>query len=211
VQMTWFRKAQTVAPVQVEQFTIEVDLGGATFKASGSASYVISAYALFLQTLSESETAGDSHLQHLPAFRAQKVRHLLMPHLAKAGRPIGELKVATICWCGKHLKRENGRCDFTAQTGQQSAAQRGYDRKWEKYRNGFLREFMLCGMRPGNVAPVMSRCRDENRATIATRVDHVIPHRGDGGRFWDRGNHQAMCASCHARKSNGERMLGRSR
>jgi hypothetical protein len=73
--MRWFRKAeaQTVAPVQVEQFTIEVDLGGATFKASGSASYVISAYALFLQTLSESETAGDSHLQHLPAFRAQKV------------------------------------------------------------------------------------------------------------------------------------------
>jgi hypothetical protein len=71
----WFRKAEarTVAPVQVEHFTIEVDLGSATFKASGSASYVISAYALFLQTLSESEIVSDSHLQHLPAFRAQKV------------------------------------------------------------------------------------------------------------------------------------------
>jgi hypothetical protein len=71
----WFRKAeaQTVAPVQVEHFTIEVDLGGATFKASGSASYVISAYALFLQTLSEPGTANESQVQHLPAFRAQKV------------------------------------------------------------------------------------------------------------------------------------------
>jgi hypothetical protein len=71
----WFRKAeaQTVAPVQVEQFTIEVDLGGMTFKASGSASYVISAYALFLQALSESGSTNESHLQHLPAFRAQKV------------------------------------------------------------------------------------------------------------------------------------------
>jgi hypothetical protein len=70
----WFRKAeaQTVAPVQVEQFTIEVDLGGATFKASGSASYVISAYALFLQTLSESETAQqETHLQPLPHFRGK--------------------------------------------------------------------------------------------------------------------------------------------
>jgi hypothetical protein len=72
----WFRKAeaQTVAPAQVEQFSVEVDLGSATFKASGSASYVISAYALFLQTLGDAGSeANESQFQHLPAFRAQKV------------------------------------------------------------------------------------------------------------------------------------------
>jgi hypothetical protein len=70
----WLRKAeaQTVAPVQVEQFSIEADLGGATFKASGSASYVISVYALFLQTLSEADTAQqETHLQPLPHFRGK--------------------------------------------------------------------------------------------------------------------------------------------
>jgi hypothetical protein len=70
----WFRKAeaQTVAPVQVEQFTIEVDLGGMTFKASGSASYVISAYELFLQTLSDpGPVQQETHLQPLPHFRGK--------------------------------------------------------------------------------------------------------------------------------------------
>lgn len=27
--------------------------------------------------------------------------------------------------------------------------------------------------------------------------DHVKPHRGDAGRFWDRGNLQTLCKRCH--------------
>jgi 5-methylcytosine-specific restriction protein A len=113
--------------------------------------------------------------------------------------------VATICWCGKHLRRVDGRCDFTKETAQKSATQRGYDRKWQKYRADFLLRFPLCGMRPGNVRPVMSRCFDEGRSEPATRVDHVVPHRGERGLFLRGANHQALCASCHGRKSNVER------
>lgn len=29
-------------------------------------------------------------------------------------------------------------------------------------------------------------------------ADHIEPHRGDLGRFWDRANLQCLCAGCHA-------------
>lgn len=33
-------------------------------------------------------------------------------------------------------------------------------------------------------------------------VDHVVPHRGDKNLFWNaRGNWQALCVSCHSRKT----------
>ena len=37
--------------------------------------------------------------------------------------------------------------------------------------------------------------------TPATVVDHVIPHRGDQKLFWDEDNWQALCKSCHDRKT----------
>jgi 5-methylcytosine-specific restriction protein A len=34
-------------------------------------------------------------------------------------------------------------------------------------------------------------------------VDHVIPHKGDRALFWDEANNwQALCARCHALKTN---------
>jgi 5-methylcytosine-specific restriction protein A len=48
----------------------------------------------------------------------------------------------------------------------------------------------------------MSRCHDEGRVTVATLVDHVVPHRGDIDLFWDElHNWQSLCAACHARKT----------
>lgn len=48
----------------------------------------------------------------------------------------------------------------------------------------------------------MSRCHEEGRTTAATQTDHVVPHKGDLGLFWDsQGNWQSLCASCGARKS----------
>ena len=61
--------------------------------------------------------------------------------------------------------------------------------------------YPLCGMRPGDRAPVMSRCHDEGRATAAVQVDHVEPHRGAELLFWDENNWQSLCAECGARKS----------
>lgn len=67
-----------------------------------------------------------------------------------------------------------------------SAAQRGYGHKWQKAREGWLREHPLCVMHAalGRVVP-------------ATVVDHKAPHRGDMVLFWDRNNWQSLCKQCH--------------
>jgi len=83
-----------------------------------------------------------------------------------------------------------------------SASERGYDARWQKAAAAFKRLFPLCGMRPGNREPVMSRCHHEGRATAAYQVDHVVPHRGNQVLFWDSdGNWQSLCRQCGARKS----------
>jgi 5-methylcytosine-specific restriction enzyme A len=69
-----------------------------------------------------------------------------------------------------------------------SARQRGYDRHWEKARAAFLRE-------PDN--QFCRKCRDQGRLTVATVVDHIVPHRGDPAFFWDRSNWQPLCKPHH--------------
>ncbi|WP_326537644.1 HNH endonuclease signature motif containing protein, partial [Pseudorhodoferax sp.] len=32
---------------------------------------------------------------------------------------------------------------------------------------------------------------------VATIADHIVPHKGDLGRFFDRGNLQSLCKPCH--------------
>ena len=41
-------------------------------------------------------------------------------------------------------------------------------------------------------------CRCGDRATV---VDHIKPHRGDEGLFWDESNWQPLCAKCHQLKT----------
>jgi len=102
----------------------------------------------------------------------------------------------------------HGYCQLhTRQKEQQrgSSNARGYTWSWGKRARLFLQQYPLCGMRPGNVAPVMSRCQVDGVRTPATVVDHVVPHRRDPVLFHDVGNWQALCVSCHARKSQTER------
>jgi 5-methylcytosine-specific restriction endonuclease McrA len=40
-------------------------------------------------------------------------------------------------------------------------------------------------------------CRDKGRVTVATVVDHIIPHRGDQALFWDVSNWQSLCKPHH--------------
>lgn len=35
-------------------------------------------------------------------------------------------------------------------------------------------------------------------------VDHITPHKGDRGLFWDRNNWQALCKTCHDTKTAAE-------
>jgi 5-methylcytosine-specific restriction protein A len=56
---------------------------------------------------------------------------------------------------------------------------------WRKARIVFLAEHPFCA----------------DCGASATVVDHALPHRGDLTIFWDRGRWQALCASCHSRKT----------
>ena len=76
-----------------------------------------------------------------------------------------------------------------------TAASRGYDARWRRYRAAYLQAHPLCadpfGVHAQPIPP-------------ATVVDHIVAHKGDHARFWDPANHQPLCASCHGRKSATE-------
>lgn len=48
--------------------------------------------------------------------------------------------------------------------------------------------------------PVCNICHREP----ATELDHIVPHRGILGLFWDQRNWQGACATCHGRKTQRE-------
>lgn len=73
-----------------------------------------------------------------------------------------------------------------------SACRRGYDRRWESLRRAFLQSH-----------PVCVHCLADGRVVPAREVDHIVPHRGDETKFWDRDNWQALCKRCHSKKTAG--------
>lgn len=71
-----------------------------------------------------------------------------------------------------------------------SASKRGYDYRWRKARGRYLKANPLC-----------VKCLKKERVIEATVVDHIIPHREDKKLFWDESNWQALCKSCHDKKT----------
>lgn len=90
-------------------------------------------------------------------------------------------------WCEKHKGQRHVENDRRRGT----AAQRGYGSRWQRARLAFLAAHPLCEM----------DCAREGRVTVATVVDHVVPHKGDPVLFWDEENWQAGCETCHNRKT----------
>lgn len=74
-----------------------------------------------------------------------------------------------------------------------TAAQRLYNARWRKARWRFLRDNPLC-----------VQCRDAGYFVPARIVDHIKPHKGEHGLFWDTANWQALCKTCHDRKTATE-------
>lgn len=70
----------------------------------------------------------------------------------------------------------------------ESSARRGYNGRWQKYRERYLRENPLCVMH-----------QEQGRTVAAEVVDHIVPHKGGHKLFWDPKNHQALCKQCHDR------------
>ena len=81
-----------------------------------------------------------------------------------------------------------------AADGRPSARKRGYTKRWEKAARRFLAKHPTCarfGIDP--------KCKG-----IAAEVDHIVPHKGDLRRFWDKRNWQGLCKPCHSRKTLAE-------
>ena len=91
--------------------------------------------------------------------------------------------------CEKHRKQIAKQYDQERGT----AAQRGYDARWQKARAWYLRRNPLC-----------VECQKEGRLMPATVVDHIKPHKGNYYLFWDASNWQSLCKACHDRKTAKE-------
>ena len=52
--------------------------------------------------------------------------------------------------------------------------------------------------------PLCVDCFELGVVEAACEVDHIAPHKGDRRLFFDRRNWQALCKSCHSRKTARE-------
>lgn len=75
-----------------------------------------------------------------------------------------------------------------------SSASRGYNSRWRAYRERYLAENPLC-----------VECLKKNIVEPSTDVDHIVPVNGQSDPlFWNSKNHQALCHSCHSKKTARE-------
>jgi 5-methylcytosine-specific restriction enzyme A len=86
--------------------------------------------------------------------------------------------------CAKHARELDRR--------RGSAFERGYDRRWQRARRRFL-------SKPENFLCI--DCKSEGFIEAATVVDHIRPHRGDEGLFWDETNWAPRCKPHHDAKT----------
>lgn len=88
--------------------------------------------------------------------------------------------------CERHRRQEQK--EYDRRRGYPAA--RGYSSEWRITSRAYLARNPLC-----------VECMKQRRVVAATVTDHIIPHRGDPALFWDPINWQALCKSCHDRKT----------
>ena len=89
-------------------------------------------------------------------------------------------------YCTEHVHEKKD-------TKRGTAAQRGYGYRWNKYRRSYLIDHPFC-----------RECELHATITLATVVDHIIPHKGSYALFWDTNNHQPLCKRHHDIKTQRE-------
>jgi 5-methylcytosine-specific restriction protein A len=76
---------------------------------------------------------------------------------------------------------------------QNNRSSKMYTYQWRKASKEFLKKYPLC-----------VHCKREGRLTPATEVDHIKAHGGNSKLFWNKNNWQALCKSCHSKKTAEE-------
>jgi 5-methylcytosine-specific restriction protein A len=84
---------------------------------------------------------------------------------------------------------KGGRCTLHAKRHNHETRKLYHLRRWEK------------DLRPRVLADQAYSCAICGQVALSLHADHVIPHDGNPRLFWDRNNLQALCPTCHARKS----------
>ena len=102
----------------------------------------------------------------------------------------GELAEKGCHYCKKHMEQVRKQRTLVRNICRKTPYERGYDSRWAKARKIFLAQHPLCAV-----------C-----GAPATDVDHIIPHKGNKRQCWDQSNGQALCHSCHSRKTAREDM-----
>lgn len=104
-------------------------------------------------------------------------------------RAPGCIELSDRGYCTEHMA--NREKEYEQRRG--SAASRGYNGDWRKARLMFIKRNPLC-----------VHCLAIGVYREATDVDHIRPHKGSRDLFWDVGNWQSLCKSCHSTKTSKE-------
>ncbi len=59
--------------------------------------------------------------------------------------------------------------------------------------------------------PMCAMCEDDGRITVATVVDHTIPHKGNIRLFFDENNLKPLCKYCHDSHKAAQERSGKVR
>ena len=95
--------------------------------------------------------------------------------------------------CAEIKKREY-------QSNRNKSWQHLYGAKWRKAREFYLIKHPFC-----------VECeKDSGRLVRADVLDHIVPHKGDVKKFWDRSNWQGLCTRHHNKKTANEGAFGRN-
>ena len=100
-----------------------------------------------------------------------------------------DLNVAGSGFCGVHRAEADER-RRAYEASRPTARERGYSVAWEKASKGHLKRNPFC-----------VDCKADGIETLATEVDHEVPHRGDMRIFWDKSNWRSRCKTHHSRKT----------
>lgn len=72
----------------------------------------------------------------------------------------------------------------------------GRGRPWRRLRELFFNS--------SQVARLCAECLKEERVSLATQVDHIVPAEDDPRKFWDIDNLQGLCDAHHEAKTREE-------